>query len=92
MSEITTTVTRRGQVTIPKTYRDALQLAEGDAVGWEMVDGVLVLRPIGSVADATHAAVTPRHSPEDFDALRAAYREHRARRALANGDESDDRV
>lgn len=82
MSEITTTMTRRGQVTIPKPYRDALRLAEGDAIAWDLVEGVLVLRRIGSVADATYAVIRPRKTPEDFEELREQYRQHRTHLVL----------
>lgn len=82
MSAITTTMTRRGQVTIPKSYREALHLAEGDAVEWGLVDGLLVLRRIGSVADSTYAVIPPRRTPEDFDALREQYGRYRAQRVM----------
>lgn len=78
MSTITTIITRRGQVTIPKSYRDALQLEEGDVVRWDLTDGKLVLQRIGSVADATFAVVPPRRTPEDFEDLRKMYQMHRA--------------
>lgn len=38
-------VTRHGQVTIPKIYRDRLKISEGDAVEFVAVEGGLVLRP-----------------------------------------------
>lgn len=88
MSEITTTITRRGQVTIPKSYRAALNLAEGDSVGWDLVAGTIILRPIGSVADATHAVIPPRSSPEDFGELREQYQEYRTQRVKRVLDES----
>ena len=81
MSTIMTTVTRRGQVTIPKPYRAALRLEEGDTVEWDLTAGQLVLRRIGSIADATHAVISPRKSPEDFGELREHYESYRAERA-----------
>jgi AbrB family looped-hinge helix DNA binding protein len=38
------TVTKKGQVTIPKPYRDRLQIKEGDSLHFEMKDDVLILR------------------------------------------------
>lgn len=38
-------VTRHGQVTIPKIYRDRLNISEGDAVEFLEVEGGLMLRP-----------------------------------------------
>ena len=38
------TVTKKGQVTIPKPYRDRLQIKEGDSLHFEMKDDVLTLK------------------------------------------------
>jgi AbrB family looped-hinge helix DNA binding protein len=38
------TVTKKGQVTIPKPYRDLLHIKEGDSLHFEMKDNVLVLK------------------------------------------------
>ncbi len=38
------TVTKKGQVTIPKPYRDRLHINEGDSVHFEMKGDTLVLR------------------------------------------------
>lgn len=38
------TVTKKGQVTIPKPFRDKLHIKEGDSVIFEVKDDVLVLK------------------------------------------------
>ena len=38
------TVTKKGQVSIPKPYRDRLQIKEGDSLHFEMKDDVLILK------------------------------------------------
>ncbi len=38
------TVTKKGQVTIPKPYRDRLHIKEGDSLHFEMKDDVLILK------------------------------------------------
>jgi AbrB family looped-hinge helix DNA binding protein len=38
------TVTKKGQVTIPKPYRDRLHIKEGDSLHFEMKDNVLILK------------------------------------------------
>jgi AbrB family looped-hinge helix DNA binding protein len=38
------TVTKKGQVTIPKPYRDRLHIKEGDSLHFEVKDNVLILR------------------------------------------------
>lgn len=37
-------ITKKGQVTIPKPFRDKLKIEEGDNLVFEMKDSVLVLR------------------------------------------------
>ncbi len=38
------TVTKKGQVTIPKPVRDRLHIKEGDSLHFEVKDNVLILR------------------------------------------------
>ena len=38
------TITKKGQVTIPKPLRDTLHIKEGDSLEFEMKDGMLVLK------------------------------------------------
>ena len=46
---ITSTMTTRGQTTIPKAVRDALGLRVGDRVSYTIRGGVAELRPMRSV-------------------------------------------
>lgn len=38
------TLTKKGQVTIPKPFRDQLHIKEGDSLHFEVKDNVLILR------------------------------------------------
>lgn len=38
------TVTKKGQVTIPKPVRDRLQIREGDSLDFEVRDNLLILK------------------------------------------------
>jgi AbrB family looped-hinge helix DNA binding protein len=38
------TVTKKGQVTIPKPFRDKLRIKEGDSLAFEVKDNVLLLK------------------------------------------------
>jgi AbrB family looped-hinge helix DNA binding protein len=40
------TLTAKGQVTIPKTVRDALGLRQGDQLSWELEDGSVRVRAV----------------------------------------------
>lgn len=39
------TVTSKGQTTIPKAFRDALGLKDGTPLRWSLEDGILTVRP-----------------------------------------------
>ncbi len=57
-----TTLTSKGQVTIPKQIRDALNLAPGCAVDFAVNrDGDVVIHKVGA---------RPRRKPDRFDAVR----------------------
>ena len=52
-----TTVTRKGQITIPIEMRRALAIEEGDKIAVSMVvgeKGVIMIRPVRSVAEMTY--------------------------------------
>lgn len=38
------TITKKGQVTIPKPFRDKLQIKEGDSLTFEVKDNILILK------------------------------------------------
>ena len=38
------TITKKGQVTIPKPFRDNLQIKEGDSLAFELKGDMLILR------------------------------------------------
>jgi len=38
------TITKKGQVTIPKPFRDSLQINEGDSLVFEMKEDTLILK------------------------------------------------
>lgn len=69
------TLTRKGQVTIPQEIRASLGLKPRDRVIFELSDGVVTLRPAASGLLAGYGAVAPLHRPEDFRALREAFEE-----------------
>ena len=41
-----TTLTAKGQVTVPKAVRDALGLRQGDQLSWELEDGSVRVRAV----------------------------------------------
>lgn len=78
---IQSTVTAKGQTTLPRAVRDALGLAAGDRVRWIVApDGVRLakVRPVARLA-GRFARRGPPASLEDMDAAVAAGAAERAR-------------
>jgi AbrB family looped-hinge helix DNA binding protein len=84
MKEHLTTMTRKGQITVPAEIRRALGLNIGArvVVSLDEEDGDLRanLRAAHSVADSTFGSVKPRKSPEDFRQLRDGFMNHATER------------
>jgi len=70
----TSRLSSKGQVTIPKEIRDALDLVAGDRVGYELEDGTVRLRRIDPFDLAFHDSLADTldewASPEDEEAFR----------------------
>lgn len=78
---IATTMTKKGQVTIPKEIRDMLGLKEHDRIVFALKDGEINMKPLrGSVLDL-RGSVKPKKRPEDFDQVRAETMRARAKKA-----------
>lgn len=80
MKEQLTTVTRKGQITVPAEIRRALDLHIGDkvAVSLDEEHGAprANLRPVRSVAEMTFGAIRAAQSPVDEAAVHDAFAEH----------------
>jgi AbrB family looped-hinge helix DNA binding protein len=73
MRELETTVTQKGQVTIPQEIRARLGLRPRDKVRFQIEGDAVTLRPATSKLLAGYGAVTPKHRPEDFQAVREEF-------------------
>jgi antitoxin PrlF len=79
-----TTITRKGQVTIPIEIRRALHLVEGDQLAVEQQGEVVLLRRASSVADRTagmlarYRKATPLTPEEERAAFESAVAEEAA--------------
>ena len=67
------TLTSKGQVTVPKTVRDALGMRQGDTLQWDLEDGsvrVKVLKPVDRLfLEGVEANLQEWNSPEDEEAF-----------------------
>ncbi len=71
MQEFETTLTEKGQVTIPQEIRRIIGLKPRDKVRFTVVGDVVTLRRATSKLLQGYGAVSPRKEPEDFQQARA---------------------
>ncbi|MCL5256935.1 MAG: type II toxin-antitoxin system PrlF family antitoxin [Chloroflexi bacterium] len=77
MKEIITTITQRGQVTIPAEVRRKLGLRPKGKVAFRIDDGQVRLAPAEYTLESAFGSVTPQKRPEDFKRIsREAKDEH----------------
>ena len=82
MRESETTLTKKGQVTIPQEIRSRLGLKPRDKVVFEVEGEEVKLRPAKSKVLRGFGAVTPRKMPEDFRELRDEFEKGVAKEVL----------
>lgn len=70
MATMATSMTKKGQVTIPVEVRKALGLKPRDRVVFEIRDTEVTIRPASSDLLAGFGAVKPKTRPEDFELMR----------------------
>ena len=85
--EYISSVTSKGQVTIPAVVREKLGIGLRDKVIFRIVDDRVEVEPLPMTLDEAYGAVTPLNRPEDFADLRRVAREERVARFLAKAEE-----
>lgn len=70
MRRTESTITQKGQVTIPIEFRRRLGLEPHDRVAFELDEDGIRLRPLESRVLRHYGAVRPRNRPEDWAAVR----------------------
>jgi AbrB family looped-hinge helix DNA binding protein len=75
------TVTSKGQTTIPKEIRDRMGLKTGDRVAFIVRGEEVVLRTVKGTLLDLRGAIAPRRRPEDLDAVRREVRKAVGERA-----------
>lgn len=77
MKEIVTTMTQKGQVTIPVEIRNLLGLKAKDKVAFSIDEGNIRLAPAKYTLENVFGVVKPLNKPEDFKKLKQiAIKEH----------------
>lgn len=77
MRQITTTITQRGQVTIPAEVRRRLGVGPRDKVTFVIDDDGVRLLPAPFTLESAFGSVSPRHTLEDFKTVERAARAER---------------
>lgn len=71
----------RGQITIPKSLRYALQINPGDTVALSLVDDEIKLRPVTENLFNLRGIISV-SEPQDFDVLREKAKKYVAKKVL----------
>lgn len=82
MKEITTTITQRGQVTIPAEVRRVLGVKPRDKVAFTIKDNEVRLSPALFTLESAYGSVKPSHRPEDFEKLSRKAKDAKAENTL----------
>lgn len=82
MKEITTTITQRGQVTIPAEVRRILSLRPRDKVAFTIEGNEVRLARASFTLESAYGSVRPARSPEDFKEISRAAKEAKADKTL----------
>jgi len=79
------TITRKGQVTIPKAIRDRLGVKEGEKVFFVMRGEEVVMKVVkGTILDL-RGSVRPSEHPEGFEKIRRSVKQAVAKKVVGHG-------
>jgi len=79
------TITRKGQVTIPKAIRDRLGVKKGEKVLFAMRGEEVILKVVkGTILDL-RGSVQPSAHPEEFEKIRQSVKQAVAKKVVGHG-------
>jgi len=82
MREYVTTITQRGQVTIPAEVRRLLGASPRDKIAFRVEGDTVRLVPVELTLEQVFGSVTPLQRPEDFGERSRAAKEEKVKRTL----------
>ena len=82
MRQITTTITQRGQITIPAEVRRRLGVGPRDKVAFAIDEDGVRLLPAPFTLESAYGSVAPRQRPEDFKAIERRDKEEHVEKVL----------
>lgn len=84
VKEVLTTMTKRGQVTVPAEVRRVLHLKPKDKVAFRIEGDQVRLVPAKFTLETAFGSVKPKNRPEDFEAISQAAKEEHAEQVVDN--------
>jgi AbrB family looped-hinge helix DNA binding protein len=85
MQELETTLTQKGQVTIPLEIRRMMNLEPHDRVRFEVDGNTVRITKSSSKLLKWYKSVTPRNKPEDLRAIREEFEKGVAEEVISEG-------
>ncbi|HCE42518.1 MAG TPA: AbrB family transcriptional regulator [Lentisphaeria bacterium] len=82
---IISTLTSKGQTTIPKSVRDALHLNTNDKIAYELHDDKFIVYPLSGDITSLRGSLRVSEDPMDFKAVRKKVMNARSPMAAAKG-------
>jgi AbrB family looped-hinge helix DNA binding protein len=82
VKEVLTTLTQRGQVTVPAEVRRILHLKPKDKVAFQIEDNQVRIVAAKFTLESAFGSVTPRSHPEDFEAISKAAKDEHAEKVI----------
>ncbi|MCX6984723.1 MAG: type II toxin-antitoxin system PrlF family antitoxin [Lentisphaerae bacterium] len=79
---IISTLTSKGQTTIPKSVRDALHLSTNDKIAYEIHDDKFIIYPLSGDITSLRGTLKVSEKPMDFKDIRKNVENSRSERAV----------
>ncbi len=89
MASFTSSVSPKGQVTIPVEIRQRFHIETRDTVSFEVVDDVIVVRPVTSPVDTLYRSVPALEHPMSWNEIEETIENEIARNVYDEDSESD---
>jgi antitoxin PrlF len=83
MRSVVSTISTKGQVTIPAEIRRHLGVGDHDQVAFVIENNQVRLQPVEFTLASAYGSVEPTSHPEDFETVTSKAKEERAKRAIA---------
>lgn len=83
MRTVVSTITTKGQVTLPAEVRRHLGVAEHDQVAFVIEDDQVRLQPVEFTLESAFGSVVPTARPENLEVLITRAKEERAQHTIA---------